>query len=113
MKSFYHRPWRLIVSGFIMFFMAACAGEPVKVDLVQNHPANPEARETAFILPPNPFQDHGQMEIGAGPPGTQKKHLPSHQHQTAHEMDQMDKDSISAPESGVEKDDHQHSEHKQ
>ena len=113
MKNLYNRAFGSIISGFIIFFVMACVGEPVKIDLPQNHPANPEAQETAFIPPPNPFQGHVQMENGGSPPGTQKKHLPSHQHQMTHEMDQMGKDSMSAPESGVEKDDYQHSEHKQ
>ena len=113
MKNWYNRAFGSIFKGFIVFFVLACAGEPVKIDFPQNHPANPGAKETAFIPPPNPFQGPMQMEIGGSPPSTQKKHVPSHQHQMTHEMDQMDKDSMSAPESTLEKDDHQHSEHKQ
>ena len=111
MKNLYNRAFGLIISGFIIFFVIACAGEPVKIDLPQNHPANPKAQETAFIPPPNPFQGQMQMETGGSPPSTQKMHIPSHQYQMTHEMDQKDKDSMSAPESTVENDDHQHSEH--
>ncbi|MGD8519871.1 MAG: hypothetical protein PVF56_01900 [Desulfobacterales bacterium] len=113
MQNLYNRAFGSIFSGFIIFFVLACAGEPVKIDLPQNHPANPEAQESAFILLPNPFQGHMQKEIGGSPPSTQKRHLPSNEYQMTHEMDQMDKDSMSAPEPGVEKDDHQHEEHKQ
>ena len=109
MKSFHSISWGLIVSGFIVLFLIGCTGESVKIDLPHNHPANPAAQETAFITPLNPFQDHVQIRL----PGTQKKQVPSHQHQMTHEMEQMGKDSMSAPEPGGEKDDHQHSIHKQ
>ena len=105
MKSLHCRSWGLIVSSFIVFFLVACAGEAIKIDLPLNHPANPEADETAFIPPPNPFHGHVLMEMGDSPPSTQKKHIPAHQHQM---NDQMGKDSMSAPESGEEKQDHQH-----
>ena len=110
MKRLYHLTRALIASGFIVFFVVACAGEPVKIDLPQNHPANPQAQETAFIPPPNPFQGHMQMETGGSHPTTQKKPKPSHQHQMTH---QMSKDSMSAPKPDVKMDDHQHQEHKQ
>ena len=111
MRSLFYRIWGSIFSGFIIFFMIACAGEPVKFDLPENHPANPEVRETEFIPPPNPFQGHMQMETGGSPPMTQKKQVPSHQHQMTHQMDQMGKDSLPTPNSDMEMDDHQHQEH--
>ena len=111
MKNLYHLTRGSIFSGFIILIMMACAGDPVKTALPQNHPANPEAHETAFIPPPNPFQSHMQMtEHGSGgtPSMTQKKQVPSHQHQMTNEMDKMGKDSKPEPESGEEKQDHQH-----
>lgn len=39
----------------ILVFMG-CAGKPVPVEFPVNHPANPEAAETEFIPPQNPFQ---------------------------------------------------------
>ena len=108
MKSLFYRIAGTIFSGFTIFFLIACAGEPVKIDLPENHPANPEARETVFIPPPNPFKGHMQMDTGGSLPMTQKKHVPSHQHQMTHQMDQMSKDSLPTPKSDMEKDDHQH-----
>jgi hypothetical protein len=113
MKNLYNRTLGSISSGCIIFFVMACAGELVKIDLPQNHPANPKAQETAFTPPPNPFKGHMQMEIGGSSSSTQKKHLPSHQHQMNPARNQMDKDSKLTPESGVENDDHQHSKNKQ
>ena len=111
MKNLYHLTRGSIFSGFIILIMMACASDPVKIDLPQNHPANPEAQETAFIPPPNPFESHVQMpghESDGTPPMTQKQQVPSHQHQRTHEMDKMGKDSKSEPQSGEDKQDHQH-----
>jgi hypothetical protein len=108
MKSLNNKSWGLIFSGFLLLFLMACASEPVNIDLPQNHPANPEAQETAFMPPSDPFQNHLEMESGAGSSMTEKKHSPSHQHQMTHQMDQMSEDSISKPESTKEKQDHQH-----
>jgi hypothetical protein len=109
MKSLLYRIRRSLFSGFIILLVIACAGEPVNIDLPENHPANPEARETAFIPPPNPFQGHMQMETGGSPPMAQKKQVPSHQHQMNH---QMGNDPMPTPKSDMEMDDHQHQEHK-
>ena len=108
MKSLNFRVWGSITVACILFWGVGCVGDPLKVDLPQNHPANPLTKETAFIPPPNPFESHMQMtghESGSNPPMPQKKQVPSHQHQMTH---QMGKDSMSEPESGEEKQDHQH-----
>jgi hypothetical protein len=108
MKTVKNKFWGLIFSGFILFFLMACVSEPVNIDLPQNHPANPQAQETAFIPPPNPFQNHMEIKSDTGSSTTEKKHAPSHQHQMTHEMDQMSKDSMSKPENDKDKQDHQH-----
>ena len=111
MKSLNNKSWGLIFSGFLLLFLMACASEPVNIDLPQNHPANPEAQETAFIPPPNPFESHMEMtghEFGGSPSTTHKHQVHYHQNQKTHEMDKMGKDSKSEPESGEEKQDHQH-----
>ena len=112
MKSLTYIIWRSIFSGCIIFLVMACAGEPVKIDVPQNHPANPEAQETAFIPPPNPFQGHVQMETGGSSSMTQKNQTPSHRHQMTDQMDPMGTESMPAPKSDMEMDDHQHQEHK-
>ena len=108
MKNLYNKNCGFIICGFILFFVMACAGQPVDVDVPQNHPANPNAQETAFIPPPNPFAVHPEMKSGAGSGMTEKKHAPAHQHNMTHEKDQMSKDSMSKPEDSKEKQDHQH-----
>ena len=108
MKILNFRVWGAITALCMLFLGVGCVGDTLKVDLPQNHPANPRAKETAFIPPSNPFESHMQMtgaESGSHPPMTQKKQAPSHQHQM---NDQMGKDSMSEPESGEEKQDHQH-----
>ena len=108
MKTLNNKILGLIFSGFILFLLVSCVSEPVNVDLPQNHPANPQAHETAFIPPPNPFQNHMKMKSDSGSSMTEKKQSPPHQHQMTHEMDQMSKGSMSKPENGNDKQDHQH-----
>jgi hypothetical protein len=46
------------IMAFFMFtipMLAGCAGGSVQVEFPRNHPANPEAIETEFRAPPNPF----------------------------------------------------------
>ena len=112
MKSLDYRILGSILSVLIIFLVTACAGKPVNIDLPENHPANPQARETAFIPPPNPFHGPKQMETGRSSPTPQTKKAHSHQHQTTDQMDQMGTGSMPAPKSDMEMDEHQHQEHK-
>ncbi len=108
MKRLKNKISGLIFIGFIIFFLMSCVSEPVNIDLPQNHPANPTAHETAFIPPPNPFHNHMKMNSDSDSSRTEKKQSPSHQHQMTHEMDRMNEGSVSKPETGQEKQDHQH-----
>ena len=108
MKILTSKFWGLVFSSLILFSLISCVSEPVNIDLPQNHPANPTAQETAFIRPPNPFQHHNEMKSDAGSSMTEKKHTPAHQHQMTHEMDPMNEDSMSKPETGQDKQGHQH-----
>ena len=108
MKVLKSKFWGLVFSGLILYSLISCVSEPVNIDLPQNHPANPTAQETAFIPPPNPFQHHIEMKSDVGSSMTEKNHTPPHQHQMTHEMDQMSEDSMSKPETGREKQGHQH-----
>ena len=63
----------------ILSLVIGCSGNPVPVELPQNHPADPGAPESRFILPPDPFgnemtgahpQVHDQFESPAGQPKT-------------------------------------------
>lgn len=107
MKNMYIKTSGFILGGFILFFVMACAGQPVNFDLPQNHPANPNAQETAFIPPPNHFVAQPEIKSDTGSDMTEKKQSPSHQHKMTHEMDQMSEDSMSEPESSKAKQDHQ------
>jgi hypothetical protein len=100
----------------LSFFISGCASEPVKVDLPANHPANPQSRETAFIPPPNPFQDNTPMAQHAADSGssmTHEKHKPAHQHQMSPEMDKMGHDSKPSHATEGQNPEHQHKEHNQ
>ncbi len=46
---------------FAMLILAGCAGKSVRADFPFNHPANPEALETQFTPPLNPF--HTDMAV--------------------------------------------------
>ena len=108
MKILINKFWGLVFSGLTLLSLMSCVSEPVNINLPQNHPANPTARETAFIPPPNPFQHHIEMKSDSGSSVTEKKHTPSHQHHMTHEMDQMSEDAMSKPETDQEKQGHQH-----
>lgn len=41
---------------FTILVLMGCAGRPAPVEFPVNHPANPEAFETEFIPPQNPFR---------------------------------------------------------
>ena len=45
-----------IFTVLTLLFVAGCAGETVRVEFPLNHPANPQAPESWFIPPQNPFQ---------------------------------------------------------
>ncbi len=53
--------WGTSIVLLIILFVFGCASEPDQVDLPPNHASNPEARETAFIPPPNPLQNNIPM----------------------------------------------------
>jgi hypothetical protein len=95
------------------FLLFACVSEPVKVDLPAKHPANPQSQETAFIPPPNPFQNNiprVEHEEDGSSSMTHEKHQPSHQHQMS---PQMGHDSMPAQDSEEQNPQHQHKEHSQ
>jgi hypothetical protein len=63
------------IQVFLLVLVIGCAGNPVPVDLPQDHPADPGAYESRFILPPDPFgteltsarpRAHDQTESAAG-----------------------------------------------
>ena len=96
----------LIIS--LIFFTIGCVSDPVKVDLSANHPANPEALEAAFILPPNPFQeDVSAMKLESATDSLMK-------HKTHDESGQKHMHhNMGTKNSGHGQDDSQHKEHRQ
>ena len=111
MKNLNHRAYGISFILLSSFFIFACANEPVKVDLPANHPANPQSQETAFIPPPNPFQNNirrVEHEEDGSSSMTHEKHQPSHQHQMS---PQMGHDSTSSQGSEEQNPEHQHKEH--
>ncbi len=111
MKNLSHRAYGISLIPLMSFLLFACASEPVKVDLPANHPANPQSQETAFIPPPNPFQNNIQRVEHEGDSSssiTHEKHQPSHEHQTS---PQMGHDSTSSQSSEKQNPEHQHKEH--
>jgi len=46
---------RIVLPVVLLLFVIGCAGNPVPVELPLNHPSDPGAPESRFILPPNPF----------------------------------------------------------
>ena len=113
MKNLTHRAYGISIISIISFLLIACASEPVKVDLPANHPANPHSRETAFIPPPNPFQNNiprVEHEGDGSSSMTHEKHQPAHEHKM---NPQMGHDSMPAQASEEQNPHHQHKEHSQ
>lgn len=105
--------------GCTILVIAGCAAEPMRVEFPIDSPVNPEANETAFTPPPNPFQtDVAAMEGGTAtdssmPPETREEMSQPHMD---HNMGQKE-DNPSAGESSKktphEKNENQHQEHPQ
>ena len=113
MNKLNHRACAISLILLMSFLLFACASEPVKVDLPANHPANPQSGETAFIPPPNPFQNNvsmGEHEGDGSSSMTHEKHQPAHQHQMS---PQTGHDSMSSQGSEEQNSEHQHKEHGQ
>ena len=113
MKRLIHKTSGRFLIMTVVFFFVGCAGEPLKVDLPANHPANPHAPETAFIPPPNPFQESipmAEQEAGSSSSITREEHPSEQQHQMTHQTDQMKEDSRALQKNEGE---NQHKEHNQ
>ena len=113
MKSLNNRIFGISLILLTSFFIIACAREPVKVDLPDNHPANPQSRGTAFIPPPNPFQNNIPIvkhEAESSSLMTHEKHQPARQHQMSPDMEH---DSKPTQASEGQNSEHRHEEHNQ
>jgi len=111
MKKLKHKAYGISLIPLMCFLLFACASEPVKIDLPANHPANPQSKETAFIPPPNPFQDNiprVEHEEDGSSSMTHEKHQPAHEH---HMNPQTGHDSMPAQSSEKQNLQHQHKEH--
>ena len=89
MKHLIHRAYGISLITLMSFLIFACASEPAKVDLPDNHPANPQSQGTTFIPPPNPFKKNISMvenEADSSSSMSHEKHQPAHQHQTNPQM---------------------------
>lgn len=115
-KNQNNRPSALYLVVLILLSIIACASEPVKVDLPDNHPANAQSQGTAFIPPPNPFQNPIPMaehEADSSSSMTHEKHQTSHQHKMIPQSDKTGHDSQSSHASETQIPEHQHKEHDQ
>ena len=113
MKKLNHRAFGISLILLMSFLLFACVSEPVKVDLPANHPANPQSEETAFIPPPNPFQNNISIvkhESESSSSMTHEKHQPAHQHQMSPKIGHESMPSQGYEEQNYE---HQHKEHSQ
>jgi hypothetical protein len=116
MNILMHRTFGIFLALFMAFFLVRCAGEPVRVDLPANHPANPQSEETAFIPPPNPFQNNipaAEHRSESSSSMTQEEHQSAQPHRMNPGMDKMDHGSDSSQASEVQGPEHQHTENHQ
>ena len=113
MKRLNNRTFGITLLLLTSIFIIACASEPVRVDLPDNHPANPQSQGTAFISPPNPFLNNIPMadhEVESDSSMTHDKHQPAHQHQMSPNIEHDSKPSQASEQPDPE---HQHKEHDQ
>jgi hypothetical protein len=94
---------------FAVLVTTGCVGEPVQIEFPINHPANPEALETEFTPPHNPFRtDIAEMvqEPQTGTTGTMMKHKMPEEGVPQHEGHNMGgaKERRSDPESTIKTD---------
>jgi hypothetical protein len=54
---------RFILIFLLSFIYAGCAADPVKIEFPVTHPANPLAKESSFVPPPNPFMDREESSL--------------------------------------------------
>ena len=104
---------------FLTFFIISCAGDPVKVDLSADHPANPGAQEAAFSPPPNPFHEDVTAMKGESTTDSMMKHETQgeigqkHMNHNMGNEKESEPDSDSTKKSGHGQDDNLHKEHRQ
>jgi hypothetical protein len=104
---------------FVLFFgilsIYACASEPVPFNLPLDHPANPQAPETIFTHPVNPFQEGVSSVAPQSNPESKmihEAHEASEENQRdlhMHQM-QMKQESKQMPSSANDKDGNKHKE---
>ena len=46
---------RIVLPTVLLLFVIGCVGNPVPVGLPQNHPSDPGAYESRYVIPPDPF----------------------------------------------------------
>ncbi len=119
LKSLKLRHSLKIIIVLTLLVIAGCAGEAVQVEFPLNHPANPQAPESRFIPPQNPFQtDVAAMQEESTKDSTlkHKTHKESGKQYKDHYMG-TDKESRSDSESTMKPDhregDNQHKGHSQ
>ena len=119
MKNLNYSVSQLLLILLITFFIIGCAGEPLKIDLPANHPTNPEAQETVFTPPPNPFQKDVAAMQSESTPDSMVKHK-THEERGKQHMDHNlgtdethRSDSESTNKSGHGEGDNQHKGHSQ
>ena len=104
---------------FLTFFIISCAGDPLKVDLSANHPANPGTQEAAFIPPPNPFQEDVTAMKGESTSDSMMNHKTQDEIDQKHMNHNMANEKEKEPDSDATKkpghveDNNQHKEHSQ
>jgi len=101
-------------SGIFAVFLSVltiggCSNTQINTELPLNHPANPAAEASAFVLPPNFFAT-GVSLVEPGPPqsnaGKSEKQQNGAMHH--HEMQTMQPDNDTPDSSPAKKTEHQH-----
>lgn len=96
MKKLNYSAFGFFLTLITTFFIISCASEPVRVNMPANHPANPQSEETAFMPPPNPFQNNtptaeqqagssSSMSHDPGSSHASEAQDPEHEHKEHHQ----------------------------
>ena len=101
----------LLLIPLTIYLFWGCSATKVRTELPSYHPANPEASEAAFVVPPNPFAEETtffETEAPDGRTGQGETHTSDGMHRKSMDDKEMPHESHTKPMEGGKEMDHKH-----
>lgn len=111
MRSFISDFGGLLLIPLTIYLFWGCSTTEVRTKLPLYHPANPEASEAAFVVPPNPFAEEAtffETEAPDGHSGQGESHTSDGMHRKSMDNKEMPHESHTQPVDGGKEMDHKH-----